>query len=515
MNTFNKIAGPLGLVLIIIGGITYGILYTSIYSMIPLILGLILSVYSVIMNLKLSKTEGAVRSTKLSINAGISILFLAAILIFCQALASRHSARFDTTENKRYSLSSETTNILDGLKDNVTFTCFFKETTRGKRQLEDLLKEYSSKSPHIKYRFIDPDKKPMEAKRYGVTSYGTTVVECRDQEEKIYGTTEEKITNALLKVTRKKKKAIYFVSGHGEKALEDTEPSGLSQLKKAIGDENYEVKELFTMRDTIPEDCSVLVVAGPTKDMFPQEQKMFERYLDKGGKLLAMVDPLSGTHQLDSLISHYGIEVTNSMIIDKLGKLLAGNYLTPVVNSYGEHPITKNFRVASFFPQVRALRKTTNADKNLNIVTLVSTSPSSYAETNVKALLSGKTQFNPNEDMAGPVNIAMVASKQHTGIDVNTGKKKPSSRLVVFGDSDFISNGYLNLSGNKDLILNTINWLAEEEDLIAIRPRNALSQPVILTDKQGRVVFWLPVIGLPALIALLGIMVGVKKHKAA
>ncbi|RKZ06486.1 hypothetical protein DRQ05_04690, partial [bacterium] len=165
--------------------------------------------------------------------------------------------------------------------------------------------------------------------------------------------------------------------------------------------------------------------------------------------------------------------------------------------------------------QVRALRKTTNADKNLNIVTLVSTSPSSYAETNVKALLSGKTQFNPNEDMAGPVNIAMVASKQHTGIDVNTGKKNPSSRLVVFGDSDFISNGYLNLSGNKDLILNTINWLAEEEDLIAIRPRNALSQPVILTDKQGRVVFWLPVIGLPALIALLGIMVGVKKHKAA
>jgi len=516
MKTWEKLLEPIGLALVLIGGVTYGILYTSgILALLPLIVGLGIFIASIVIRMRRSRTEGAIRSAKFGISTGLSILFLAAILILAQTLSTRHSFRFDTTKNKRYSLSQQTVKILKSLKRDVNFTCCYKETTRGKIELEDLLKEYSNKSPHIKYQFIDPDKNPVLARRYEITNYGTTVVESGDMEEKVYGTTEEKVTNAILKVTRKKKKVVYFATGHGEKSIDDNEPSGINELGKAIEGENYEVKEIFTMRDSIPEDCQVLVFAGPTKDIFPAEREMVERYLDKGGKVLVLIDPMNELPELIKILNKYGIDATNSVVIDKFGKLLAGNYLTPVVNNYGEHAITKNFRVASFFPQARALKKVEDVDSSVDVEILASTSSSSYAETNIDTLIAGKTQFRPGEDISGPVHIALVASKSAGSSSNGDSEKRPTSRLVVFGDSDFASNAYMKLSGNSDLILNTINWLAEEEDLIAIRPKSSLTQPVILTSQQGRVVFWLPVVGLPALIAVIGIIVVVRRYRAA
>jgi len=519
MKRWQKLLEPVGLILVLLGGVTYGILYTSgPVAIIPLVVGLILFIASIIVRFKVASTEGSIRSAKYGISTGLSILFLAAILIFAQTLSIRHSFRMDTTKNKRYSLSEQTLKILSSLNKDVNFYCFYKENTPGKIELEDLLVEYNSKNHHIKYQFVDPDRNPVMAKNYDVTSYGTTVVECGDMQEKVYGQTEERITNAILKVTRDKKKVIYFATGHGEKSIDDSEPAGLNQLKEAIEGEEYEVKEVFVLRDSIPDDCEVLVFAGPTKDIFPAERERIEKYLEKGGKVLILLDPMVGLVEMEKLIRSYGIEATNSVIIDKFGKLLAGNYLTPIVNQYGDHPITKNFRVASFFPQARALRKLEDVDKSIDIKILASTSSSSYAETDIETLLKGKTQFVSNEDIPGPVNLAIVASKkveEYIDTDETDAKKPKTSRFVVFGDSDFASNTYLNLSGNADLILNTINWLAEEEDLIAIRPKSSFSQPVILTSRQGRVVFWLPVVGLPALIAMIGIIVVVRRHRAA
>ena len=235
MERLKLILGPLGLVLTLIGGVTYGILYSSGWvAVIPLVAGIAAVIASTVLNLRGGRTEGSKRSTRAGVNAAISIIAFAAILVFLQTIASRHSVRFDSTSNRRFSLSEQTEKILKGLTKDVDFTCFFKSDSPEKTQLADLLREYAGVSPHVKFVFIDPDKDPVAARRHKIKNYGTTVIESGGSEEQIPEITEEKLTNALLRVTRETKKVIYCLTGHGEKSIDDTQASGLSTLKQSV-----------------------------------------------------------------------------------------------------------------------------------------------------------------------------------------------------------------------------------------------------------------------------------------
>ena len=519
MRGLKQVLGPLGLALILIGGVTYGILYTSgAFAFIPLLAGLILSAISLTLSYREAKTEGLRRSARFGFHAGVSIFFLAAILIFLQTIIGRHSAAIDTTANKRYSLASQSAGILEGLETEIILTCFYKSAAQERLFAEDLFKEYARKNPLVRYRFIDPDKDPVIARRYEIESYGTIIVESEGREEKIAEATEPEITNAILRVTREERKAIYFVTGHGEKGLEATAQKGLGELKSAIEAENYAARSLFTMRvERIPTDCEILVLAGPTKDIIPAERESISAYLEAGGNALLLIDPLTELPLLSEIVGMYGITVNDNIIVDRFGRLLAGNYLTPIVNIYGDHPITKDFRHASSFPQARSITVTENAPAGVTVRALATTAPQAYAETNTEKLLEGQSQFEGEFDIAGPLHIAAVSTRRRTGERTGSGTAPDgaASRVVVFGDSDFASNGSLNLLGNRDLILNTIQWLAEQEDLIAIRPRDALTQPVVISERQGRIVFWLPVIGMPALALVIGLSVSILKRRTA
>ncbi len=505
MIRFKKIIGPLGLVLILIGGITYGILYTSgLVAFLPLFLGLALTAISIALNAREPRTEGSRRTTRLGLHVGASVIFLAAIIIFLQTLSSRHNIRLDTTSNRRFSLSQQTEKILKGLDRKISFSCFFKETTAGKKELQDLLLEYRKINNFITYRFVDPDKNPVLARRYEVKSYATTIVESGDRESRLYEISESKITNSILKVTKDQKKRIFFVTGHGERSIEDVDTEGFAKLKAAILDENYEAEEILTLRESeLPEDCDLLIIAGAEKDIFAPEKNLISRHLERGGNLLVMLEPILELPELHTLVGGYGVEIGNNVIIDRFGKVLAGNFLTPVVNQYGEHPITENFKHASFFPQARSIMPSDAPPDGVSLVVLASTSESAYAESNIDMILDeGKTQFEGENDLKGPVGLAVIA-------EGTTGK------LIAFGDADFASNAYIEMGGNRDLIMNTINFLVEERDLISIRPKDPITQPVILTSRQGRVIFWLPVIGIPAFIGALGIAISVRKRKSA
>ena len=518
MELLKKILGPIGFVLILIGGVMYGIFYTSgSWTFLPLLAGLVCTIAAVTISLRSPRSEASRRSTRFGLNAGASIVFLAAILIFLQTFSLRYSARIDTTSNRRFSLAQQTSNILAGLDREIHFTCFFKEATAGKKELDDLLKEYSSSSNLIIYEFIDPDKDPVAARRYEIKSYGTIVVESQGLQEKIHGISEDEITNTILKVTRTERKKIYFVTGHGEQSIEDNEPEGIKKLQEAILSENYEVAELLTLREEeLPRDCEILIIAAAEKDIFPSERVIISRYLAEGGTLLVLLEPILDLPELYRLISRYGIEIGDDVVIDRFGRVLAGNFLTPVVNQYGAHPITEGFAHASFFPQARSISAMKEPPGGATVEVIASTGESAYAETNIDAILEeGKTQYEGEKDLAGPVGLAAVAT---IDVDTTTALDSPwrsaKSRVVVFGDSDFASNSYLDLGGNRDLILNTISWLAEEEDLIAIRPKDSLTQPVMLTALQGRIVFWLPVVFLPALVGAVGVAVAVRKKRS-
>jgi ABC-type uncharacterized transport system involved in gliding motility auxiliary subunit len=519
MERLVKILGPLGLALILVGGIAYGILFSSGWpAVVPLVAGIVLVAASAALGSRGNRSEGSKRSARFGINAAVSIVALAAILVFLQALASRHGGSYDATENKRFSLSSQTVKILDRLSNDVVFTCFFKADAPGTIELSDLLAAYAEENPRVKYSFVDPDRDPVTARRYRIRSYGTIVAESGGREERLTDISEEKLTNAILKVTRETKKVIYCLTGHGEKSIDDTQAAGLSDLMSAVEGEGYAIKNLLTLRDSIPADCAVLLVPGPEKDLYAQERDLIERYLSRGGSLLVLIDPFVDAPLLEGIATEYGIDVTKTIIVDRYARLVSGNYLTPVVNQYGTHPITEGFRLASFFPQARALVVAKDKPQGVVTTVLASTGASAFGETDLDNVLKGTTQYEPNRDLAGPLAVAAAAKREIAPAPARDGAAPGPTRyarVVIFGDSDFTSNAYLGLSGNRDLILNTIGWLADEEDLIAIRARNPLSQPVVLNMRQGRTVFWLPVVGMPALVACIGVLVLLRRRRSA
>lgn len=509
MEGFKRALGPVGLGLILVGGVTYGILYTSgPPAFLPLLLGLVLSVVSIVINYRERKSQSVSRSTRFGINTGAAVIFLAAILILLQTLSTRHNLRLDTTKNKRFSLSSQTVKVLGILEDQVSFSCFFKDGTQARGLLEDLLREYRNENNLVSFRFIDPDRYPLVARRYNIADYGVIIAESGEREEKIYDITENALTNTLLRVTHERKKTVCFVTGHGENSIEDAAEGGYSELKMSIERENYDVRDVFIMHeDSLQAGCDVLVVAGPRNDIFPQEQAILERYLTGGGKALLLLDPVAELPLISGLAADYGIEVGKNIVVDRFGKLLAGNYLSPIVNNYGDHPITTDFRMATVYAQARSIVPAQEIPPGVAVDIIGWTGNGAYGETNIDTLIAiGKTQYEGESDLAGPVSLAVAASTS-----AGTGETG-GTRLAVFGDSDFVRNANLALSGNRDLILNTINWLAEQEDLISIRPVEAITQPVLISARAGRVVFWLPVVGLPALIALLGITAAVRKR---
>ncbi|MCK4728460.1 MAG: Gldg family protein, partial [Desulfobacterales bacterium] len=300
---------------------------------------------------------------------------------------------------------------------------------------------------------------------------------------------------------------------------------GYSAAKEAIKDQNYAVRDILLMRaHEVPADASVLIIAGPKKALFPEEISTLKQFVDQGGHLLILIDPETDTG-LAAFLKSYGIEVGKNIIVDKLSRIFGADYLTPVVSQYaGYHAITEDFESASFFPVAGSIGVAEDVPSHVQNTELAKTGPSSWAETDFAMLKEGRASFDKDKDTMGPIPVAVVstikkkieeAEKDQTeeanGDNPGESDDKKAgprpARIVVFGDSDFAGNAYLNLSGNRDFFMNALSWLAEEEDLIAIRPREELNQPVVLSHTQGRILFWTSVVLLPGAILLFGIIV--------
>ncbi len=507
-----RLLGGAGLVLIVIGGIVYGIYYTSGWpAILPLALGLVLTIGAFAGGYRSESSEGSRRTVRYGLSAGLSVVAAAAILIFLQTLAYRHTLTIDLTSNRRFSLSSQTVKVLDALETPVHLTGFYKETSPDRVVLQDLLESYSARNPAVTFIFIDPDREPVIARNYGITRTGILFIESGQTREQVEGPGEQRLTNAIVRVTSGSVKTVCFLTGHGEKSTYETGPHGISDLMEALKTENYEVRDLSAVSaERIPEECDILIAAGPEKDIIKHEQNLILDYLTSGGRALFLLDPMTEITNIEGILAAYGILLGNDVIVDRQGKLLAGNYLTPVVNSYGDHPITDGFRHFTFFPQARSVIALADTPPSLEVTVLGRTNEGAYSETNMSTLLEGQTQFEASEDGKGPIDIAVASAM---GFSVDSLSMVIESRVVVFGDSDFAGNSNLRLSGNRDLLLNTVLWLTEAEDMIAIRPTDDLQQPVLLTATQGRYVFWIPVVALPALVLLTGAFILMWRRK--
>src|SRR4030042_658108 len=247
-------------------------------------------------------------------NLLLVIVLVLGIVGLLNYFLSKNNYRMDFTSAKLHSLSDQSVSVLENLKTDIAFKCFFRDGNFGRAAMENLLKIYPYHSGKIKYEFIDPDKNPALVKRYDVTQDGTTVIEAGDKESRITTTTEEDITNALIKATRAAKKVIYFLEGHGEESVEEAGDNGYATVKTELEKLGYEVKkQTLALADRFPKDCALLIVPGPQKDLLPNEYETIRAYLKDGGRVLFMVDPETAT-LLPLFLADSGFKLENDIV---------------------------------------------------------------------------------------------------------------------------------------------------------------------------------------------------------
>ncbi len=442
------------------------------------------------------------RSTSYTMNAVLLSVIVFGILAAINFVGSRHTKRFDFTEQKLFSLAPQSIKVVKSLKDEVKITGFFK--SQDKPLFDDLVNKYKYHSDKIKIAFVDPDKDVALAKQYKIKKYQTMVVEHGKRETRVENISEEKLTNAIIQVGKDKTPVVYFTKGHQEKDIRDNEREGYAQVQDALKEEGYEIKDVLLLETgRIPVDCDVLIIAGPQKPFLPKETELLTEFLKKGGKVMMLLDPESGKLGIETLLTQVGVTAEEDVVIDPIATIFGQNAASPVVSSYTYHEIVKELKLASFYPLARSLTiAKTLPNKNIKVDPLAKTSPSSWGET--ASLKSGKAKFDEGKDRKGPLTLAVAVNGSWEG----STKKEDELRLVVFGDSDFANNGSFEFSGNGNLFLNSVAWLNSDETTISIRPTAAThSGKLMMTPGEIRFVFLLTVILVPGAVLGSGVTV--------
>jgi ABC-type uncharacterized transport system involved in gliding motility auxiliary subunit len=510
----------LGLLLLVVAMLSYWVSNVWEKWIVGLaIAGVVLVIIGVAANYRQILTSLGKRSTKYASNYVISIILVIAVVAGLNYIGQRHTKRIDMTGSGKYTLAPQTIQVLEKLGSDVDIKAFFPGGDYA--PLKELLLEYRTASRHIKYEFIDPDKQPDSAKQNEVTVYGTfqnivtgsqlkfgtVIITYGKRKEKIEKRSEEvqeqDLTNAIIKVGRSEAKKIYFVQGHGEKDLSDTDRPGYSEAKTALENQGYKVETVnLATEGTIPADAKVLILAGPTAELFPQELQLIGDFLSKGScGLFVLADPPPAP-SLDLFLKGWGVQVDKDIVLDNSneGRLMGSTI--PIVRSYENHRITENFKLTTVFPLTRSIQPEKAMPAGVIAEALFKSNARSWGETDLK---NGEASFDPSQDFKGPLSLAVAATKEIKPASDKSSAVK--TRIVVTGTSAFAMNAFFGAGGNGNLFLNMVSWLAQDEDLISIRPKPPEDRRILLSQSQLAALRLITVFGIPLITVIIGFTV--------
>lgn len=437
------------------------------------------------------------RATRLGAHSLFSILLAGIVVGLLNFLAAKHAPEWDFSETQNFTLSRQTYQVLRTLPSEVKMTVFTHEGSPGYGAYQDLLTTYDKESPLITVAFIDPERQPDKAKEYQVTRIDTVVVESGSQKVYLQRASEADMTNALLRVMQDKKKRIAFVTGHGEKSLSDTESSGLSRAGDALTKQGYEVGTV-DWQDTASHDAAVLIVASSTEALSTEDQQRISQFLENGGRVLVMGDPGSGT-SLDPLFTSWGIQLGTGILADEQDRLGRGSPTALLVRTFTTHDITEDFTTPILFPVSRSVTFDAAQGKTWEYVALAQTSPKSWEETD---LMSPQPEFTEGQDAKGPYTVAGLLTRKPADQSPNA-----QSAVLIVGNAAFATNGYLTYPGNTDFFLKAIAWLAQEEALVSLTPKDPAFHPFVPNPSQEQALVFFQVLFLPLLTLFLGLSV--------
>jgi ABC-type uncharacterized transport system involved in gliding motility auxiliary subunit len=458
---------------------------------------------------KTHKIPLSARQARYGATATLYTVVVIAALVLINWLGNRYNKTYDTTSNKRFTLSQETQKLVKNLKQNATITYIDKAS--GFAQAKGILDRYANLSPKIHIQYVDYQKQPTVARSYGLRYAGTAYVELGPRREEAKALTEEGITGAFLKDLKGVRK-VCFVSGSQEHQLDGTDSNGLSQFKTMLERDNYQAQSVTLVDKTaVPNDCNVLAIAGPGTDYAANEINAVKNYVENGGRALILLDPpldfgrehIAENTGLVNLLESWGITEDKDLVLEQnpMGQLFGFGPEIPLISSYESHPIVTDMKNSfTGFPVARSLQV-----KNTGKVTnekLFSTSGNAIATTKLST-----NEVNPSDpsNKKGPFVLGVAGS-------YNTGKPSNPGRLVVIGSSGFLDNSMIGFQSNRDLALNTVNWLSSDEDLISIRPKQAEDRRLNVTQRQMNVFAYTVLIAIPLLIIIGGVSIFVKRR---
>lgn len=430
------------------------------------------------MNLPLLKA----RQTKYVAYATLYILVVLAVITVANVLADRYNKSYDSTSNKRYSLSEQTAKIVKALKEPATI--YYYDRPTGFKQAKDTLDQYANLSPKVHVEYVDLEKNPLAAREAGIKSLGTAIVQIGPRKEIATGLSEEGVTGAFIRDLKSSTRTVCFVTGSGEHQIEETGEDGYSRFKDTLGKDGYEAKSInLLMKAEVPSDCTVVVIAGPKSDYQPPEVDAIAKYTEDGGRAMFLLNPplkmgrteIADNEALSKLLESWGVTPEKDLILDlnPIGQIAGLGYQDALVTHYDSHEIVNELKgTATAFPYSRSL-EVKSGDKT-TVDKLFETSDTSLA---TEKLDTPRINASDPKNKKGPLTLAAAGSYR-------TGKENSQGRFVVVGSSDWVANGFLPFNGNRDLAMNAINWLASDEELISIRPKERDDRRITMTRAQ-------------------------------
>ena len=519
---------------------------------------------------------------------GVGIGLVLALFAMANYLSLRQYLRFDWTSSSLYSLSEKSIAVARGIDQDIDMVIFLSPSSELYPAVDELLSRYAATNPdHITKREVDPAKNLLQAQRlveqYGIERENVVVI-ANEDDRRVIGEFElaeydysgaqmgqqpklaefkgeQLITSALLALVEAKKPKVLFTTGHGEAQLERGDARSLSQAQDLLGRDNFEIEEWSSLgKTTVPEDTDLVVVAGPTTNFLAPELDLFDSYLQRGGRLLMLIDPVfsEGEGQLADLgltdwLAGYGVEIQNDIVIDPSSELPFFGPETLFTDSYGSHPIVESLeqtRTRVLLPLARSVQAADSPPAGFEVTELVRTSDAGWGETN----LSGLDKVESDDaDLPGPVPLAVAVSFQVAAADAasddasddateladdpngaladettedetatdgdDAGEPStevsdpPEARLVVFGDLDFASDAQVANAANSLLLLNSLNWLVKREELIDIEARRPEQTSLNLSKAELSQIYLLVLGLLPGLAVVCGIWVHVARRR--
>ena len=424
---------------------------------------------------------------------------------FTQAVAERHSVRWDLTPSRSFSISEVTRNVLARMPDPVEVVAFTSKDDSA--QVTDLMGLFRGAAPNFNYELVDLDRHPGRARQEGVDRYGKAVLRYHEQKVIVDAEREQAISAGLTLLLRGRPTRVLFLDGHGERPLQEFSAQiGYGQFRQALEQESDEVGALNLLKAAeVPPGTDLVIVAGPKNDVLEAEADALERYLQAGGHVMLLIDPVP-LPNLSRLAARHGIEAPLDIVVDRSNQLLGSDPFTIPIPTYLSHPITASSNTPALFAVARSLEPQPGSEGHASAV--AASYPDAWAMRDFERAAKPDEPPDPQQDRKGPVAV-MAASSWST--------PKGEARLVVVGDSDFAANAFLDLLGNRALVLNAVAWSVSAGELIGARsPSEVMAlrplSPLVLSTRAGHALFLGLVVFQPLLVLAIGTTLAVRRR---